>query len=162
MRSPSLGARYDETSSQYRHPYSGQPWISEHCVGVFSPGPDPVSHVRVHLVSMSQPRHVNGYEPVIPYLVPLLSRGDSSIGITLAPGTEELWVIGYTATGSDGTLQAGRFVPPDQMWRGLPWELDYDERLRFRYEIVYDGHAPIQFTVLLFAEGDTLHCKLEG
>ena len=42
------------------------------------------------------------------------------------------------------------------------WELDHDERLRFRYVIVYDGHAPIQFSVLLFAERDTLRCKLEG
>lgn len=118
---PVLDARYDDTSSQYRHPYSNQPWISEHRVGVFNPGPDPVSHVRVHLVSMSQPRHVlPGYEPVIPYLVPMLPGRDSSIGMTLTPGTEELWVIGYTATGSDGSLQAGRFAPPNQRWHGLP------------------------------------------
>jgi hypothetical protein len=129
---------------------------------IFNPGPDPVHRVRIHLVSMSQPRHVNGYQPVIPYLVPMLSGGDSSIGITLAPKTEELWVIGCTATASDGTLNAGRFAPPDQRCRGLPWELDHDERLRLRYEIVYDSLAPIPFGVLLFAEGDTLHCKLEG
>jgi hypothetical protein len=36
------------------------------------------------------PRHVhNGYDPVIPYVVPLLTGGNESVGTTLQAGTEE-------------------------------------------------------------------------
>jgi hypothetical protein len=92
----------------------------------------------------------------------MLSDGDTSIGITLPQGREELWVVGFTSTGSDGSLNAGGFAPPDQRWRGLPWQFDTDERCRLCYEVVCDDHEPVQFSIVLFADGGNLHCLLEG
>lgn len=161
---PQLQTRYDEASSQYRHPTPDASWVISHRVGLFNaPDAEPLRHVRVHLVGMSPlPRHLNGFDPVIPYAVPMLSDGDTSIGITLAPGREELCVLGYTSTGSDGSLNAGGFAPPDQRWRGLPWQLDADERYRLCYEVVCDDHEPAEFSIVLFADGCTLHCRLES
>jgi hypothetical protein len=110
---PKLQPHYDENSAQYRHPSPDASWVIYHRVGLFNAhGAESLRHVRVHLVGMSPlPRHLNGFDPVIPYAVPMLSDGDTSIGITLAPGREELWVLGYTSTGSDGNLNAGGFAP---------------------------------------------------
>jgi hypothetical protein len=160
---PKLQPHYDENSAQYRHPSPDASWVIYHRVGLFNAhGAESLRHVRVHLVGMSPlPRHLNGFDPVIPYAVPMLSDGDTSIGITLAPGREELWVLGYTSTGSDGNLNAGGFAPPDQRWRGLPWQLDADQRCRLCYEVVCDDHEPVQTSILLFADDGNLHCRLE-
>ena len=119
----------------------------EHRVGLFNASDaEPLTHVRIHLVDMSPlPRHrLNNYEePIFPYGLPMASDGDKSIGITLPPGREELWILGYTSTGSDGSLNAGRFVSPEGRWLGLPWQLDADERCRLCYEVVCDDHGPV-------------------
>lgn len=122
--------RYGQ-SSPYRVPRGAEtPWVGQHRVGVFNPDAQAAHRVGVHLVSMDfYPRNVlNDMQPAIPYPVPLLSGGDGVIGVTLAPGREELWVLGYTATDGDGTMNAGGFAVRDQKWRGLPWQFDQDER----------------------------------
>jgi hypothetical protein len=108
------------------------------------------------------PRHFREMPPVIPYAVPLLSGGNETVGITLPPGREELWVIGYTATGGDGTMNAGGFAVHDQRWRGLPWQVDEDERWRFVYQIVCNENPAIEFSIVLYADNGILRCVLEG
>jgi hypothetical protein len=119
----------------------------------------------LHLVRIEpQPRNVPGpqYEPVIPSIVPLQSRGDPSIGLTIGPGQEERWIIGYTGTGSDGKMNAGGFAAPDQRWRGLPWRFDPDERWRLSYQAVCDGRPDVEFSIVVTAEDGHIRCDLEG
>jgi hypothetical protein len=92
----------------------------------------------------------------------MLSGGDQNVGIALAPGREELWVLGYTSTGSDGTMNAGQFADIDQRWRGLHWTLDPDERWRFAYEVVSEGRPDVQFSIIVFADEGAIRCDLEG
>jgi hypothetical protein len=92
----------------------------------------------------------------------MASDGDKSIGITLPPGREELWILGTTSTSSsDRIMHAGHFVSRDGKWRGQPWQFDADERCRLCYEVVCDDHEPVQFSILLFADDGNLHCRLE-
>jgi len=98
--------------------------------------------------------------PVIPYAVPLLSGGDEGVGITLGPGREELWIIGYAAAGSDGSMNAGGFT--SKRWQGTPWRLDEDERWRFGYEIVREGRRIVTFSIVVYPDNGVLRCVLEG
>jgi hypothetical protein len=95
---PSVQPLYDENSTQYRQPRP--PNMFEHRVGLFNASEaEPLTHVQVHLVDMSPlPRHrLNNYEePFFPYALPMASGGDKSIGISLPPGREELWLLGTT------------------------------------------------------------------
>jgi hypothetical protein len=161
-----LEPRYNNNLFRYRHPRDNAPWTIQHRLGIFNLAEHDIRHVRLHLTSMTpRPRNVlNDLHPVIPYRPPLLSGGDASIGITLGPRTEELWVLGYTSasTGSDGSLNAGGFAPPDQRWRGLYWQVDPNERWRFSYEITADDVPPVRFSIVLYAEAGQLRLDLEG
>jgi hypothetical protein len=139
--------------------------VVEHRVGIFNPPDNPaIDGVRVNLIDMNpHPRHVlNAMTPVIPYTVPLVTGGDATVGLTLHPGREELWLIGYTSTGSDETMYAGGFAVADQRWRGLPWQVGPDERWRFSYQIVCDAHPAVSFSIVVYADNGTLRCTLEG
>ena len=155
--------RYDQ-SPAYRHraPERGG-WIVEHRVGVFNPVGQPERRIRIYLVSMDpRPRNVPQprFEPVIPYAVPLFPAGDPLVGHTIAPGQEELWIIGYTGTGSDGIMRAGSFT--DQRWWGLPWEFDTDERWRLSYRIQCDGMPDVKFSIVVTAEDGQLRLRKES
>jgi hypothetical protein len=159
-----LQPRYDQ-SSTYHHPQDPQPWLIEHRVGVFNPAGQPARRVRMYLVRMEPyPRNVlPGYPgPVIPYTVPLQRGGDPNAGLTIGSKQEELWIIGYTGTGSDGKMNAGGFAAPDYRWRGLPWQFDPDERWRLSYEIVCDGRPDLNFSIVVTAENGHIRCDLEG
>jgi hypothetical protein len=160
-RQEPLRPRYDE-SPPYRTPRADNAWVTEHRVGVFNPGDETAHRVSLHLVSMEPyPRHIlNDMQPVIPYAVPLLSGGDEVVGITLGPGREELWVLGATGTGSDGSMNVGGVS--NKRWRGLPWRFDEDERCRFGYEIVSDGRPPVPFSIVVYPDNGVLRCRLEG
>ena len=148
-----LEPHYDQ-SPAYRHPAPERgDWIIEHRVGVFNPPGQPERRARIYLVSMEpRPRHVPQprFEPVIPYAVPLFPNGDPLVGHTIGPGQEELWIIGYTGTGSDGIMRAGGFS--DQRWWGLPWEFDPDERWRLSYRVECDGVLDVKFSIVVTAE----------
>jgi hypothetical protein len=120
--------RYDHGSQTYHHPMDGQPGVIEHRVGLFNPGIETVHGVRMALLGMEPwPRHIlNNMDPVTPYAVPMLSRGEESVGVSLAPGRGELWILGYTGTGSDAHMNAGGWAVRDQHWRGMPWTADAD------------------------------------
>jgi hypothetical protein len=92
----------------------------------------------------------------------MLSGGNENVGIEVLPGREELWVLGFTATGSDGSLNAGQFADVDQRWRGLYWTADPDERWRLSYRVVADGRSDVPFSVVVFADKGRLRCVLEG
>lgn len=159
-----LQPRYDQ-SSDYRHPMESQSWITEHRVGVFNPPGATARRVRMHLVRMDPyPRNIlqPQYQPVIPYAVPLQSGGDPRVGLTIGPGQEEAWIIGYTGTGSDGNMNAGGFAVPDQRWRGLPWRFDPDERWRLYYQIVCDDRPDVDFSIVVTAADGQLRCDLQG
>lgn len=159
-----LQPRYDQ-SPAYRHAAEPSPGITEHRVGVFNPLGLSARRVRMYLVRMDPyPRNVlePRYQPVIPYTVPLQSGGDPSVGHTIGSRQEELWIIGYTATGSDGNMNAGEFAVPDQRWRGLPWRFDPDERWRLFYQIACDGRPDVEFTIVVTAADGQLRCDLEG
>jgi hypothetical protein len=70
-------------------------------------------------------------------------------------------VIGYTSTASDG-MHAGGFAVPDQRWRGLPWNVDPDERWRLSYEIVSEGRPTVEFSIVLYADAGILRGVLQG
>jgi hypothetical protein len=155
---------YDQ-SSTYHHPMGTQDWIIEHRVGVFNPLGQEARRVRMYLVRMEpKPRNVLApqYEPVIPYTVRLQGGGDPSAGQTINPGQQELWIIGYTGTGSTGIMNAGGFAVPDQRWRGLPWRFDPDERWRLYYQIACDGRPDVEFSIVVTAEEGHIRCDLEG
>lgn len=154
--------RHDQ-SPHYQQRRDDATTVVQHRVGILNPDEDAASLVRIHLEAVEPPpRHVlNNMVPVTPSAVPLLTGGDAAIGITLPPGREELWVVGYTATGTDGTLRAGGFAVDDQRWRGLPWELDRDERLRFVYRVDCDGRAPVKFSLVLYADDGVLRLVLQ-
>jgi len=158
-----LQPRYSQ-SEPYRHPQGDSDWIIEHRLGVFNPGSQVADRVRVELARMEPyPRHVhNGYDPVIPYVVPLLTGGNESVGTTLQAGTEELWKLGYTATGSTGIMNAGGFAVEDQKWRGTPWAVDSDERWRLFYRVVARDRPDVDFSIVVYADGGHLRCQLEG
>lgn len=158
-----LQPRHDQ-SSIYRHTMQSQPGITEHRVGVFNPNEKPAPRVRIYLVRMDpRPRNIlPGYEPVIPYALPLQSNGDHSIGLTIDPRQQQYWIIGFTGTGSDGNMNAGGFAPPDQRWRGLPWRFDPDEQWRLFYQIVCDGRPDVDFSIVVSALDSLPRCDLEG
>jgi hypothetical protein len=163
LGAPPLVARYDQ-SARYRHPMDSQPGITEHFVGVFNPGREPARRARMHLVRMDPyPRNVlqPQYRPAIPYTVPPQSGGDPSAGLTIGPGQEEYWIIGYTSAGG-GNMYAGGFAVSDQYWRGLPWQVDPDERWRLSYEIVCDGMPDVKFSIVVAAEDGQIKLHLEG
>jgi hypothetical protein len=154
-----LQPRYSQ-SPPYRHtdPYG----MAQHRVGIFNPsGNNPAERVRVNLTAMDRhPRHTfNDMKPIIPYSVPMLRGGDSTIGDTVAPGTEELWVIGYTSTRTDQPMGAGGFADRTQ---GLIWTIDTDERFRLTYRILYEGQPPARFSLVLYPDNGVLRCALEG
>jgi hypothetical protein len=155
-----LQPRYGQ-SPPYRDRRAGAEWIAEHRVGVLNSGNETVYRVRLHLVGMaSYPRHDGGMRPAIPYVVPLLAGGDEGVGITLPPGQEELWVLGYTATAIDGSMNAGGFS--NKRWQGTPWRLDEDERWRFSYQIVYEGRPAVAFSIVLYPDAGVVRCLMEG
>jgi len=156
-----LEAHYDQ-SPVYRHTKEDAAWIIEHRVGVFNSSGQPAHRVRMYLVKVEPyPRNIPpGYEPVIPYTVPMLQRGDPSVGRTIEPGQEELWVIGYTAVGSDRIMSAGGFT--SQRWQGTPWQFDSDERWRLSYRIVCDGRPDVPFSIVVTAEDGQLRLHMEG
>ena len=159
-----LQPHYDQ-SDHYRHTdQQGPHAIFQHRLGVSNPARgSSADRVRVHLVSMAPfPKNDGGRSPVIPYAVPLLSGGNENVGISLPPGREEMWVLGYSATGSDGSMNAGKFSDYDQKWRGLPWRLEPDERWRLVYHIVADGRADVEFSIVIAAEGGRIRCDLDG
>jgi hypothetical protein len=92
----------------------------------------------------------------------MVAGGDEHIGISLASGREELWKLGYSATGSDGTMNVGGFAVPDQRWRGLVWRFDPDERWRLTYRIVADNRPYVDFSVVMIADEGSVRCYLEG
>jgi hypothetical protein len=145
----------------HHHPMGDQLWITEHCVGVFNPPDQEARRVRMYLVRMEpHPRNFPPHdEPAIPYTVPLQSGGDPSAGQTIGSGQQELWIIGRTGTGSDGSMYAGAFAVPDQ--RGLSWQFDPDERWRLRYQIVCDGRPDVEFSIVVTAEDGHIRCDLE-
>jgi hypothetical protein len=108
------------------------------------------------------PRNDGGRPPFIPYALPMQSGGDQTIGIALPPGQEELWIAGFTATGSDGSRTAGRFAIPNQRWEGTPWRFDHDERWRLSYRIVSEGRRDVAFSVVITANQDHLELRLEA
>jgi hypothetical protein len=108
------------------------------------------------------PRNDGGRPPVIPYALPMLSGGNENIGLTLPPGREELWIAGFTSTGSDGSMNARHFAVPHQGWRGLPWRFDTDERWRLSYRVVSEGRQDVQFSVVIIADHGELRLQLEG
>jgi hypothetical protein len=157
-----LEPRYEQRPP-YRQP-SANSFMVEHRIGVYNPKEQPIAtHVRVELVALTPyPRHVAQYPPVIPFAVPMVNGGDEHIGITLPPGREELWRIGYAGTGSDGTISVGQIAVADLRWRGLTWRFDPDERWRLVYQIVSDNRPHAEFSVILTADNGTLHCSMEG
>jgi hypothetical protein len=158
-----LQARYQEAEPYRRASQPGSRLI-EHHIGVFNP-PEGVTapYVKVHLVQMEpMPRNDGGRPPFIPYALPMQSGGDETIGIALPPGQEELWIAGFTATGSDGSLTAGRFAIPNQRWEGTPWRFDHDERWRLSYRIVSEGRRDVAFSVVITANQDHLELRLEA
>jgi hypothetical protein len=157
-----LQPRYDQ-SEPYRHPRGVEAWqVVDHRIGILNPSEQEARRVQVHLVSVHPvPRNVPGdTHPVTPYVVPPLSGGDGSVGVAVAPGRQELWPIGYTAPGSDGSMNAGGFA--GQRWMGTPWRIDPDERLRFGYEIIPEGHPIVRFSIVLYPDSGVLRCQLEG
>lgn len=159
-----LQPRYEQ-KPPYRHPQSAEDWaIVEHRLGIFNPQGNPAIYgVRVTLLNMTQPRHVmNGMDPFIPYLVPPQSGGDAAAGLKVAPGTEELWLLGYTSQASEGRMFAGGFAVPDQHWRGLPWQVDSDERWRLTYRINSEVGHPVEISLVLYVDNGALRCELQG
>jgi hypothetical protein len=159
-----LQPRYDQ-SDRYRHTgQQGRHAIFEHRLGVSNPpGGSSADRVRVHLVGMAPfPRNDGGHAPVIPYAVPLLAGGNENVGIAIPPGREEMWRLGYTATGGDGAMNAGQFADYDQRWRGLPWRLEPDEHWRLVYHIVADGRPDVEFSIVIADEGGRIRCDLDG
>jgi hypothetical protein len=137
--------------------------IVQHRVGVRNPNRFSVDRVRIYVKEMApRPRKDGGYPPVIPSTLPMASGGDPSIGISLGPGREEQWILGYSATGSDGKMYAGGIAVPDQRWRGAPWEFQPDERWRLIYRIVAEGNPDVEFSIVLTAEHGAIHYELEG
>jgi hypothetical protein len=136
----------------------------EHRIGVYNPEGQPAAtHVRVELVALTPyPRHVAQYPPVIPFAVPMVNGGDEHIGLTLPPGREELWRIGYAGSGSDGTISVGQIAAADLRWRGLTWRFDPDERWRLVYQIVSDNRPQVDFSLIVTADDGVLRCQLEG
>jgi hypothetical protein len=163
---PSVALPPEPLQPRYHsRPMAAQPWITEHCIGVFNPPGLKARRVRMYLAHMDpHPRNVLNplYEPVIPYTVPPESGGDPSAGLTLGLGQEELWVIGYTGTGGDGIPAAGGFAPREHRWYGLPWHADPDERWRLSYEIVCDGRPDVEFSIVVSPQDGHLRCDLEG
>jgi hypothetical protein len=153
-----LEARYDQ-SEPYLHE-TPQEWIFEHRIGIHNPrGNQMAAHVRLEFVDMSpRPRDL---PPDTPYAVPMLKGGDERIGISLPPGEQEYWVIGSTATGSDGTMSAGPFTTRDPRWRGTPWQYDPTYPWRLRYRIVTDDAPAAGFSVVMMAVDGRIRCQIE-
>jgi hypothetical protein len=85
-----LEPRYNQ-SPPYRTMRGADTGIVWHSVGIFNPSTGSTARrVGLHLVGMEpHPRHVlMNLEPFIPYVVPLASGGDASVGVTLGPRRE--------------------------------------------------------------------------
>jgi uncharacterized membrane protein len=154
----SLEARYEQ-----REPYlhqTCQAWIFEHRIGIHNPcGNEVAAHVRLELLDvLPRPRDL---PPETPMAMSMLSGGDERIGISLLPGEQEYWVIGSTATGSDGTISAGPWAYRDPRWGGTPWKYDPAYPWRFTYQIVADGLAAARYSVVMLAVNCRIQCKLE-
>ena len=158
-----LSPRYEDSELTYRHTMPYGDWLFEHLIGVFNPGPNPAERVRVELHALNPwPRHDNGHPPVIPYVLSPFAGGNEMVGITIGPDQQEYWKVGYTSARLNGFLHAGGFAPLNRQWRGTPWVIDSDERIRFSYRIICEAGPPVEFSLVLYAVGDRLRLKLEG
>jgi hypothetical protein len=92
----------------------------------------------------------------------MLAGGDPSIGISLPPGQEELWLIATTATDANGVITVGTFGPHRPGWHGTPWYFEPHERRRFTYRIVADNMTPVTFSIVMSAVDGHIRCDLEG
>jgi hypothetical protein len=157
-----LQPRYEQ-----REPYLHRPvgeHMTQHRIGIHNPKENQmVTGVRLQWIEMSpRPRVDLGYPPSIPSAVPMLNGGDATIGISLPPGRQELWMIISTGTGSDGIMSAGVFAPGYRPWYGTPWQFEQDDRWRFTYRIVADNLPNATFSVVMTAVDGHIRCDLEG
>jgi len=160
-REQKLQPRYGQ-APPYRFTVSNSN-VVEHRIGIRNPGSHPAKRVRMELIELEPfPRHDGRHPPVVPYAVPMLQGGDEHIGISILPGREELWRVGYSGTGSDGVMSAAGFAVYDQRWRGLVWQFDPDERWRFTYRIAFDGGPDVEFSLVVTADNGHIRCDLEG
>jgi hypothetical protein len=138
--------------------------MHEHRIGIHNPVENQTAiGVRLQWVDMSPcPRTDMGYPPEIPSAVPMLGGGEATIGLSLPPGHQELWVIGSTGTGGDGVMRAGVFSKDIWPWRGLPWQFEPTDRWRFTYRIVADNLPDARFSIVMTAVDGWIRCSLEG
>jgi hypothetical protein len=138
--------------------------MSEHHIGIHNPTENQTATgVRLQWIEMfPRPRIDTGHPPEIPRAVPMLGGGEATIGISLPPGRQELWVIGSTGTGGDGVMRVGVFSPDVWPWRGLPWQFEPNDRWRFTYRIVADNLPDAIFSVVMTAVDGHIRCDLEG
>lgn len=156
----SLEPRYLQREP-YRLPNAN---MIHHRIGIRNPpgNPEAVS-VRLQWIDMSPRPHTDlGYPPVIPQAVPMQAGGDPTIGITLPPGQEELWVIATTATDEHGVMTVGVFGPRRFGWHGTPWQFEPRDRWRFTYRIVADSVTGRTISVVMHAVDGQVRCELEG
>lgn len=135
-----------------------------HRIGIFNPRGNPeAAGVRVVWTAMSpRPGKDLGYPPVVPQGVPMVAGGDPTIGISLPPGQEELWLIGTTATDANGVSAVGVFGPGRPGWYGTPWYFEAHDRWRLTYRVVADDVPGTAFSVVMTAAGGGIRCDIEG
>lgn len=164
--------------------------LVEHYLGIYNPpGYAAAQHVRLRLLSVTQWSGTDRMEGPTPrtHAVPMRIGGDPRIGITLRPGQEEFWRIGYSGSVSDGSMTV-TFADPEETFTGPSWKFDpirrwqmasqtvgpdqatanpalafeHDEHWRLEYEIVADNATPAQVGVVVTAVDGHIKCQLEG
>jgi hypothetical protein len=185
-----LQARCDE-----RSPYetalqtrSSEYSLVEHYLGIYNPpGYAAAQHVRLSLLSVTQSTRTDRMEGPTSgtHPVPMRIGGDPRVGITLRPGQEEFWRIGYSGSASDRSMMV-TFTHPEEAFTGPPWKFDPirrwqiasdtvgvaqatansvlafepEEHWRLEYEIVADNATPTQVGVVVTAVHGRIKCRL--
>ncbi len=157
-----LAPQYDQ-SGQYRQVNAN---MIHHRIGIRNPPGNPMAiGVRLQWVGLSP--IPASHPPVVPQPVPMLAGGDPGIGVPLAAGQEELWVILTTATNDQQEMMVGQFAPlatfapGPGMWQGTPWNVGPTDRFRFSYRIVSENLPPVPFSVVVTASDQSFSVRVE-
>ena len=137
-----------EQKEPYRFPIDPQDSAIEHRIGIVNPRRrNSTHHVRLDLVGIAPlPKDHGGQPPGFPHGLQRLGGGDPNIGITVPAGQEELWVLGYTLTGSDGTMSSSNFA---SFPAGMPWPFHPDENWTLRFQIRCDDAPDVRFEMVV-------------
>jgi hypothetical protein len=110
------------------------------------------------------PRHRPSYSPTpaFPYSVPPAGGGNAGPGVTIRPGQEQSWFLGYSGTGGDDKMNVMEFNVTNGA--RLSWQLEPDESWRFSYRVASDGIADeMEFSIVVTSEdGKKILVRKEG